>query len=107
MTGNEEVRYLEDRLGIDNELHFEFNKKKQFNCLSAPVPYCLSDAKGRPSTINKMEILTKEVEILHNYYKNEMERTYKLLFPKMDILDFCQNENRFKWLRYYLCNEKR
>ena len=55
VKGNEEVEYLEDRLGIEKELQFEFNKKKKFNCLTKPVPYCLSDAKGRKSSINKME----------------------------------------------------
>ena len=53
--GNEETAYLEEQLGIEQELKFEFNEEKKFNCLTEPVPYCLSDAKGRPSTINKME----------------------------------------------------
>ena len=99
--------YLEDKLGIDHELHFEYNKKKQFNCLSQPVPYCLSDAKGRPSTINKMEALKNEVSILHRYYQPEMEKIFKLLFPDTRIEDFCYTDGRFHWLKYYLCNEKR
>ena len=105
--GDEEVYYLEDRLGIDHELHFEYNKKKQFNCLSQPVPYCLSDAKGRPSTINKMEALKNEVSILHRYYQPEMEKTFELLFPGTSVKDFCNTDGRFHWLKYYLCNEQR
>ena len=101
------MQYLENRLGIDNELHFEFNQKKQFNCLSKPVPYCLSDAKGRPSTINKMEALKEEVSILHRYYQPEMENVYRLLFPDLPVKDFCNKDGRFHWLKYYLCNEKR
>ena len=101
------MQYLENRLGIDNELHFEFNQKKQFNCLSKPVPYCLSDAKGRPSTINKMEALKEEVSILHRYYQPEMENVYRLLFPDLPVKDFCNKDERFHWLKYYLCNEKR
>lgn len=57
IKGNNEVEYLESRLGIEKELEFEFNEKKKFNCLSKPVPYCLSDAKGRKSSINKIEAM--------------------------------------------------
>ena len=105
--GNDEVRYLENRLGIDNELHFEFNEKKQFNCLSKPVPYCLSDAKGRPSTINKMEALKNEVSILHRYYEPEMAKILQFLYPGLAVESFCQIDGRFHWLKYYLCDEQR
>ena len=57
IKGNNEVEYLESRLGIEKELEFEFNENKKFNCLSKPVPYCLSDAKGRKSSINKIKAM--------------------------------------------------
>ena len=98
---------MEDRLGIDHELHFEYNEKKKFNCLSKPVPYCLSDAKGRPSTINKMEALKNEVSILHRYYQPEMEKIYELIFPDQPVNEFCKKDGRFHWLKYYLCHEQR
>ena len=71
MKGNNEVEYLEGRLGIEQELQFEFNEKKKFNCLTKPVPYCLSDAKGRKSSINKMEAMdlqtTNSLKMTHSY----------------------------------------
>ena len=88
-------------------MHFEFNEKKQFNCLSKPVPYCLSDAKGRPSTINKMEALKKEVSILHRYYEPEMAKILQFLYPGLAVESFCQIDGRFHWLKYYLCDEQR
>lgn len=96
--------------------------------MTQPVPYCLSDAKGRPSTINKMEgrdsrtnlqikkefhtypsqvnpskALKEEASILHNYYKPEMQKIYKLIYPELPVTEFCQNETRYKWLKNYLC----
>ena len=34
--GNDEVRLIEERFGIDRELQFEFNQEKKFNCLVTP-----------------------------------------------------------------------
>ena len=69
LKGNEETAYLEEQLGIEKELKFEFNEEKKFNCLTEPVPYCLSDAKGRPSTINKMEGRDSRTDELMNLYR--------------------------------------
>ena len=62
--GNTEAKYFERRLGLNNELHFEFNEKKKFNCLSRPIEYCLSDAKGRKSAVDKKSALKEESKIL-------------------------------------------
>ena len=64
IKGNQETKYLEEELELKHELEFEFNSNKGFNCLVEPTDYCLSDAKGRPSTVNKMAALAKEVSIL-------------------------------------------
>ena len=34
--GNDEAGYIEKRLGLEQELHFEFDKQKKFNCLKQP-----------------------------------------------------------------------
>ena len=47
-----EARYFESFLKVPNELKFEMNEKKGFMCLKKPFEFCLSDAKGRKSTIN-------------------------------------------------------
>ena len=62
--GNKEAQYFERRLGLNNELHFKFNEKKKFNCLNRPIEYCLSDAKGRKSTVDKKSALKAESTIL-------------------------------------------
>ena len=47
--------------------------------------------------------MKKEAEILHNYYKPEMQKIYKLIYPELPLSEFCENEKRYKWLKTYLC----
>ena len=104
--GNAEAGHLEARLGLKHQLHFEFNSKKNFNCLTAPHAYCLSDAKGRPSTIDKRARLSHEVEVLIGYYKPQMTLLRKLIFPTMSTDKYCHDDDahqRFKWLKSYVC----
>ena len=56
--------------------------------------------------VNPLKALAKEVNLLHNYYKPEMEKIYKLIYPEIPLADFCQNENRYQWLKSYLCEIK-
>ena len=53
--------------------------------------------------LNPCEALKKEVSILHNYYKPEMKKIYKVIYPELPVDKFCQNESRFQWLKTYLC----
>ena len=62
--GNSEAVYLETQLGLKHQLHFEINAKKHFNCLTKPNAFCLSDAKGRPSSIDKRAKLSHEIKVL-------------------------------------------
>ena len=57
-------------------------------------------------SVNLLKALKKEVSLLHNYYKPEMEKIYKLIYPKLPLSDFCQNGNRYQWLKSYLCETK-
>ena len=50
-----------------------------------------------------MKALKKEAYILHNYYKPEMQKIYKLIYPELPLSEFCDNEKRYKWLKTYLC----
>ena len=34
--GNDEAKYIESRFGLEQELQFEFNEEKKFNCLTQP-----------------------------------------------------------------------
>ena len=102
--GNSEAVYLETRLGLKHQLRFEFNAKKHFNCLTAPHAYCLSDAKGRPSTVDKRAKLSHEIEVLEGYFKPQMVLLMKLIFPSMTTDEFCHDEQqRFQWLKSYVC----
>ena len=66
--------------------------------------HCLSDAKGRPSTVNKMEALSKEVTILRQYYQAEMDAVYDIIYPKYKRSEFCSVQKpRFEWLKTYVC----
>ena len=100
-VGNVETTHLEEQLGLKYELKFEFNNQKGYNCLVQPHQYCLSDAKGRPSTIDKRAKLKKEISILEDYYKPQMQMIFELLFPNLSREEFCENleVQRFKWLR--------
>ena len=100
--GNVEASHLEEHLGLKHELKFEFNKQKGFNCLTKPQKYCLSDAKGRPSTIDKRAKLKKEIGILEEYFKPQMELLFKLIFPDLSADEFCANSEsqRFQWLSH-------
>jgi len=103
--GNVEVAYLEQRLSLAHQLEFEFNAKKKFNCLASPLEYCLSDAKGRPSTIDKRAKLKLEIEILQEYFKPQMVALFKLLYPQLSPSEFCEGQNqRFQWLSPYICH---
>ena len=55
------------------------------------------------SQLNPCEALKKEVSILHNYYKPEMEKIYNMIYPELPLSKFCQDESRFLWLKTYLC----
>ena len=104
--GNIEANNLETRLGLKHQLHFEFNAKKHFNCLTEPHAYCLSDAKGRPSssTVDKRAKLAHEIGILEAYFKPQMELLPKLIFPMFSTDMFCHNnQQRFEWLKSYVC----
>ena len=102
--GNVEAAHLEEQLGLKHELKFEFNKQKGFNCLTQPQKYCLSDAKGRPSTIDKRAKLKKEISVLEEYFKPQMKLLFNLIFPNLSPDEFCANldSQRFQWLRYGL-----
>ena len=52
VEAEQEAKYFESFLKVSNELIFEMNEKKGFMCLKKPFEFCLSDAKGRKSTIN-------------------------------------------------------
>ena len=97
---------MEGELELEHELQFEFNRAKGFNCLVEPTDYCLSDAKGRPSTVNKMAALSHEVAILRQYYQPEMEKVFDLLYPQYNgnYTTFCSiKKPRFEWLKTYVC----
>ena len=48
----DEAQEFEQFLGLENDLEFGRNEEKGFMCLSKPVEFCLSDAKGRKSTLD-------------------------------------------------------
>ena len=48
----DEARKFEEFLGVESDLDFERNAEKGFMCLSKPVEFCLSGAKGRKSTLD-------------------------------------------------------
>ena len=48
----EEASHLERFLQVENELQFGINDEKGFTCLTEPVEFCLSGAKGRKSTVD-------------------------------------------------------
>ena len=52
---------------------------------------------------NPSKALQNEISILHNYYKPQMEKVYKMIYPTLPVSDFCQNESRYQWLKSYLC----
>ena len=99
--GNVEAAHVEKELGLEHELEFEFNEQKGFNCLIQPQKFCLSDAKGRPSTIDKRAKLKKEISILEEYFKPQMMLLFKLIFPDLSVDQFCSDldSQRFQWLR--------
>ena len=103
--GNSEAQYFESRLNLEHELQFEFNEQKHFNCLRQPVQYCLSDAKGRPSTTNKTAALEPESKILFKYFQPEMREFAKLLIENNQLAaSICTDAaTRFLWLVKYIC----
>ena len=102
--GNVEAAYLEQRLGLAHQLKFEFNDKKKFNCLASPLEYCLSDAKGRPSTIDKRAKLKHEIGILQGYFKPQMVALFDILYPQLSRHVFCERKDqRFQRLNPYIC----
>ena len=48
----DEARKFEEFLGVESDLDFEKNAEKGFMCLSKPVEFCLSGAKGRKSRLD-------------------------------------------------------
>ena len=102
-----EAQYFESRLNLEHELKFAFNERKHFNCLSEPIEYCLSDAKGRRSspTMNKTAALESESKTLFKYFQPEMRDFAKLLIKNNQLsASFCSDlATRFSWLVKYVC----
>ena len=114
----DEAQQFEKFLGLENDLDFERNEEKGFMCLSKPVEFCLSGAKGRKSTLDYkvdklfwsiglkilQKILEPEIKLLRDYFKPEMTKLFSLILPNETTNTFCSSpDNRFAWLKLYVC----
>ena len=106
-----EFTELENFFGFENELEFKFNGEKGLPCLSRPVPYCLSASKGRTrasgKSSTKPDVLVPHVmTIIRNSYRGEMENLFHLIYPDLEMQEFCQKAKptRFSWLKEFLCS---
>ncbi|CAG5078247.1 Oidioi.mRNA.OKI2018_I69.PAR.g8940.t1.cds [Oikopleura dioica] len=90
----EEFGLVEEFVGVDKELTFEFATRYPYPCLDEPVPMCLPSSKGTSHGSTKQPNST----LLFNFYQKEMQMLKSLLktFP-----DYDPDSNRFQWLHKY------
>ena len=103
-----EFTEIEHFFGFENELEFKFNRTKGFPCLSRPVPYCLSAAKGRTrgtGSTKPDDLVPDKMATIRKSYRREMENVFRLVHPDLQQKDFCHEPDlyRFAWLKKFLC----
>jgi len=104
-----EFAKIEQFFGVASELEFKFNGAKGFPCLEKPVPYCLSDAKGRTRSqsgkVKPTDKIPHKMRGIRKFYKDEMMNMFQYMFESTSVEEFCNDSAgfRFSWLEYFIC----
>ena len=84
-----------------------FRIYKQHICLLPVYSYSCQNAENYYlHMLSKVlqKILEPEIKILREYFKPEMIKLFSLLLPNMTTATFCSEpDNRFAWLKFYVC----
>ena len=101
------VPKVENRHLITRFVSFRIYKQ---HILLLPVVYSYSCQNAENyylhmlSKVLLQKILEPEIKILREYFKPEMIKLFSLLLPNMTTVTFCSEpDNRFAWLKLYVC----